>query len=110
MWNLKNKNSADLTMCEGDYGIEISFLIEGISVSKLDTIELVVKTEKNGKTVLDKTFVINDDLKTFDFEFDEDESMLLKVGTYVYRLDLYRDGVFLCNIVNNAKLKVEDKI
>ena len=110
MWNLKNKNSADLTMTEGDYGVEISFLIEGVSVSKLDTIELTVKKERNGKSILEKDFVINDDLETFDLVLTEDESMLLKAGSYIYKLDLYRDGVFMCNIVNNAKLKVEDKI
>ena len=109
MWNTKSKGSTDLTMTEGDFGVEMSIEIDGLSISSSDTIELVVKKTRNGKAVLEKTFEINDD-NTIDLVFTEAETDDLKVGTYIYRLDVYRNGVFMYNVVNNSKLKVEDKI
>ena len=109
MWNIKGKNSTDITMTEGDFGVEMSIEIDGFSISSSDTIELTVKKTRNGKAILEKTFTINDD-NTIDLVFTEAESDDLKVGTYIYRLDIYRNGVFMYNVVNNAKLKVEDKI
>ena len=109
MWNTKGKNSVDLTMTEGDFGVEMSIAIDGLSISTSDTIELTIKKERNGKAILEKTFEINDD-NTIDLVFTEAETDDLKVGTYLYRLDVYRNGLFMYNVVNNAKLKVEDKI
>ena len=109
MWNIKGKNSTDITMTEGDFGVEMSIEIDGFSISSSDTIELTVKKTRNGKAILEKTFTINDD-NTIDLVFTEAESDDLKVGTYIYRLDIYRNGVFMYNVVNNAKLKVVDKI
>lgn len=109
MWNINGKNSLDITMTEGDFGVEMSIEIDGFSISSSDTIELTVKKTRNGKAILEKTFTINDD-NTIDLVFTEAESDDLKVGTYIYRLDIYRNGVFMYNVVNNAKLKVVDKI
>lgn len=109
MWNIENKNSTDITMTEGDFGIEMSIAIEGVSISAADTITITIKKEKNGKEILTKDFTINED-NTIDLVWTEAESDDLKVGTYYYRLDWYKNGVFMCNIVNNAKLKVEDKL
>ena len=109
MWNIKSKNSTDITMTEGDFGVEMSIAIDGVSISSLDTILMTIKKTKNGKAVLEKTFTINED-NTIDLSFTEAETDELKVGTYLYALDWYRNGVFMYNIVNNSKLKVEDKI
>lgn len=109
MWNIKNKNSTDITMTEGDYGMEMSIAIEGVSISTSDTITITIKKERNGREILTKDFTINED-NTIDLVWTEAESDELKVGTYLYALDWYRNGVFMCNIVNGAKLKVEDKI
>lgn len=109
MWNTKGKNSVDLTMTEGDFGVEMTVEIDGFTISSSDTVELTVKKTRNGKAIVEKTFEINED-NTIDLVFTEDESDDLKVGTYLYRLDIYRNGVFMYNVVNNAKLKVEDKI
>lgn len=108
MWNTKGKNSLDITMTEGDFGVEMSIAIDGFAISEEDTIELTVRKARNGKAILEKTFEINED-NTIDLVFTEMESDDLKVGTYVYNLDVYRNGLFMYNIVNNAKLKVEDK-
>ena len=109
MWKTKGKNSVDLTMTEGDFGVEMTVEIDGFTISSSDTVELTVKKTRNGKAIVEKTFEINED-NTIDLVFTEDESDDLKVGTYLYRLDIYRNGVFMYNVVNNAKLKVEDKI
>ena len=109
MWNTKGKNSVDLTMTEGDFGVEMTVEIDGFTISSSDTVELTVKKTRNGKAIIEKTFEINED-NTIDLVFTEDETDDLKVGTYLYRLDIYRNGLFMYCVVNNAKLKVEDKI
>ena len=109
MWNTKGKNSTDLTMCEGDYGVSLPFVIVGITIGSQDSVLLTIKKTKNGSPVIEKEYtnIINN---TIDISFAEDETMMLKVGNYVYSLDWYKDGNFMYNIVNNSKLKVEDKI
>lgn len=109
MWNTRSKNSTDLIMTEGDFGIELAIEIDGVSISTSDTITITVKKERNGKAIIEKNFTINDD-NTIDLVWTEAESDDLKVGNYLYALDWYRNGQFMCNILNNAKLKVEDKI
>jgi len=108
MWNVKNKNSTDLTMCEGDYGIEFPFTFEGFPISTLDTLKLTVKKEKNGDPYIEKEFTVDGSF-TIQLSFTEEESAMLTPGTYIYILDWYSSGVFMCNMVNNSKLKVEDK-
>ena len=109
MWNTKSKNSYDLTMCEGDYGVSLPFVVYGITIGSQDTVLLTIKKTKNGSPLIEKEFtnIVNN---TIGLSFTEDETMLLKVGNYLYSLDWYKDSVFMYNIVNNAKLKVEDKI
>ena len=98
-------------MTEGDFGVEIDIALGGISLGSSDTVRMTVKKSKNGSTVLEKELEKSEDeTDTVTLCFDEDESMMLKVGSYVYALDWYNGDQFMYNIVNNAKLKVEDKI
>lgn len=109
MWDVKNKNSADISMTEGDFGIDLPFTMEGLPVSPLtDVIRITVKTEKNGEALLTKEFTVDDE-NTIELSWTEEESALLIPGSYIYNLDWYSEGVFMCNVINNAKLKVEDK-
>ena len=110
MWNTKSKGSTDITMTEGDYGVSLPFFIYGVTIDDGDSVLFTVKTEKNGDTVFTKDFTdVTDNI--VDLVLTEDESALLEAGTtYVYSLDWYSDGVFMYCLVNNAKLKVEDKI
>ena len=109
MWDVKNKNSADISMIEGDFGLALPYSIVGFPVSPLDDIRITVKTEKNGDAVVEKIFHADDE-GTVELEFTEAESALLMPGNYLYTLDWYSDGVFMATIINGAKLKVEDKV
>ena len=46
---------------------------------------------------------------TVSLEFSEADSSLLPVGKYVYRLDIYQDNAFMCNVIPIASIKVVDK-
>ena len=105
MWNVKDKN---ISMVEGDYGIKLPFTVSGANLAAGDAIKLTFKKSQNGETVLEKNYdTITQN--TFDLEFTEAESALFEVGSYVYAIDWYQDGNFLCNIVPLATFKVVDK-
>jgi hypothetical protein len=108
MWNTKSKGSTDITMTEGDYGVSIPFVVQGVTIDAGDSVLLTIKKEKNGKEILEKNFT-NIVANTIDVSFTEAETDDLKIGSYVYTLDWYKNGVFMYCLVNNAKLKVEDK-
>ena len=109
MWNKKNKNSTDLIMDEGDFGVEIDVAILGVSISSADTIRVTVRKEKNGDIVIEKEYTDIGDDDTIQLSWTEAETESLTPGTYVYTLDWYQNGVFMCCIVNNSKLQVRDK-
>ena len=108
MWNTKSKGSIDITMTEGDWGVSIPIKVSGVTIDGADSVLLTIKKEKNGEAFLEKTFtgiIAN----TIDLSFTEAESESLVVGSYLYTLDWYKNGVFYYCLVNNGKLKVEDK-
>lgn len=105
MWNVIGQ---DLKMAEGDWGIQLPITITGTTFTAADEMKLTIKTALNGNTILEKTFSDLTD-NTANLELTEAESALLPVGSYVYRLDWYQDGAFMCNIIPVATLKVVDK-
>ena len=46
---------------------------------------------------------------TVNLELTEQDTALLPVGAYVYSLDWYQSGNFMCNIIPYASLRVVDK-
>lgn len=105
MWNV-----SDLTikMAEGDWGVALPIAVTGTTFTAADELAFVIKTKMNGDEILTKTFgTITQN--TISLELTEAESALLPVGGYVWRLDWYQDGAFLCNVVPNATFKVVDK-
>ena len=98
----------DLRMVEGDFGLELPIIITGATFAEGDEIRLTIKTAANGAMILEKTFgsIVDNTVK---MELTEAESALLGVGSYVYNLDWYEDGVFLCNIIPCASFRVVDK-
>ena len=100
-------NNNDLTMAENDYGIALPITIQGMTFAAGDCVKIVIKKAQNGEAILTKEFS-NITENTIDLEFTEAESALLPVGKYVYRMDAYQDGNFLCNIIPTAVLKVVD--
>ena len=83
-----------LSMAEGDYGIRLPMTVSGVEYAAGDTLQLTIKTALNGEDLVEKTLA---------------ESEKLPPGRYVYRIDWYRDGVFLCNLVPYAAFEVVDK-
>lgn len=104
-WNVTNLN---LSMTEGDYGIALPVEIKGTTLGAQDSIKLTFKTSVNGDEILSKTFDgITDN--TVNLELTAEESALFPVGGYVYSLDWYQSGNFMCNIITIAPFKVVDK-
>lgn len=105
MWNVVGQN---LQMVEGDFGLQLPVTISGTTFAAADEVKLTIKDENNGTTLIEKTFTgITEN--TVNLEFTEEESALLPVGGYVYSLDWYQDGSFMCNVIPSALLKVVDK-
>lgn len=105
MWIVTN--DYDLKMAEGDYGIELPIKISGFSLGASDVVAIVIKKAENGDLILTKLFS-NIQQNTIKLEFTAEESALLPIGTYVYRMDAYQEGNYLCNLVPSASLKVVD--
>lgn len=103
MWEVSGNT---LTMCEGDWGVQLPVTISGVTFAANDSVRITIK---NGETVLIEKDYNNISENTVNLEFTEAESALLPVGKYSYSLDWYQDGAFMCNIIPNAILRVGDK-
>lgn len=105
MWNVIGAN---LQMTEGDYGVSLPVEIKGTTLGEQDSIKLTFKTAVNGDEILSKTFDgITDN--TVSLELTDEESALFSVGGYVYCLDWYQNGNFMCNIIPYAQFWVVGK-
>ena len=100
MWSVDEN---EITMCEGDYGIDLPISIEGAELSVGDSLMITIKDVINGTQYLQKSFV---DALTLTLA----ETAQVPVGKYVYSLDWYRGGAFMCNIIPKAPFKVVDKV
>ena len=105
MWAV---NGLELKMAEGDFGLMLPITINGATFSASDEVRLVIKTAMNGDDLVDKVFS-NIVQNTVNLELTESESEGLHVGRYVYRLDWYQDGAFMCNIIPVSNFQVVDK-
>lgn len=107
MWITDDKQDM-VSMCEGDYGNELTFTVEGATFSNGDTLKISVKRHRNGETLIEKE-VSPSTTNTFVIELTAVESAKLPVGNYIYVIDWYQNGVFLCNLIRGAVFKVVDK-
>ena len=105
MWNANGNN---LQMCEGDWGIQLPVKVDNITFAENDVLRFTFKDQKNGNLLLTKEYA-NIQQNTVNLEFTEAETAVFAVGTFVYALDWYQDGAFMCNIIPSALLKVVDK-
>ena len=96
-----------IKMTEGDWGIELPITISGVTLGASDSIKITVK--KSERTVLFKEFT-NIQNNTVKLVLTEQESASLPVGMYLYSLDWYQDGIFVCNIVPSGSFEVGDKV
>ena len=98
----------DITMTEGDFGVQLPIKINGATFSANDSVLFTLKTEMNGTTLLELPFT-NIAQNTINLELTEAQSTALKTGTYIYSLDWYQNSLFLCNIIPSAIFRVVDK-
>lgn len=99
-------SGTSLSMAEGDWGVELPVTVSGATFSANDSLKIVIK---NGETTLVEKEYTNITQNTVKLELTEAESALLPIGVYVYRLDWYQDGAFMCNIIPVSTFKVVDK-
>lgn len=104
MWGVIGNN---LQMAEGDYGLTLPITISGTELTAADTIKLTIKAAKDGEAIIEREMIPTDN--TVSFTITAAETALLTVGVYVYALDWYRGGQFMCNIIPIGTLKVVDK-
>ena len=105
MWNV---NGNAITMVEGDYGIKLPITISGATFAAGDSVKVIIKAHNNGTAVIEKEYSSITD-NTVNLELTAAETALLRKGSYVYSLDWFQDGNFLCNIIPSAVFKVVDK-
>lgn len=95
-------------MAEGDWGIQLPVTISGTTLTENDSLLFTFKDKKNGDVILTKEYSDITD-NSVNLEFTEAESALFAPGSYVYSLDWYQNGNFMCNIILCGSFKVGDK-
>lgn len=103
MWNV---NGITLNMTEGDWGVKLPVTVTGVTFTANDSVR--IKIQRGETTIIEKEYT-NITQNTFDLEFTEAESALFPVGSYLYSLDWYQDGAFMCNIIPSGMFLVGDK-
>lgn len=93
----------EITMCEGDWGIELPITITGVELSTNEYLMITIKDVMNGTQKLQKSF-------TDALVLDQTDTAELPVGKYVYSLDWYKNDAFFCNIIPKSKFTVVDKV
>ena len=107
MWAVDGVN---LSMTEQDFGVALPAEFKDATLGASDELKFTFKNRMNGNTVLEKVFTSEDITENrFSLVFTEAESEKLPVGTYVYCVDWYTDGVFNYCIVESGLLRVGDK-
>lgn len=105
MWDVSGNS---LKMAEGDFGIILPVTVKGTTLASGDSLRFTFKDKKNGTEILTKEYPNIED-NTVDLVLTETESLKLPVGKYVYSVDWYQEGNFMCNIVECGDLEVGDK-
>ena len=97
-----------LQMAEEDFGVVLPVKINGATLGNQDSIKFVFKTGVNGETLLEKEFhgIVNN---TVSLVLTQGDSEKLPIGSYVYRMDWYQDGAFMCNVIPQGIFRVVDK-
>ncbi len=96
-----------ITMAVGDYGIKLPVMLSDITITAAD--EFSIRITKGGATIVELTFN-NVQNNTFDIELTREQSDKLRVGSYLYSLDWYQNGHFMCNIIPTSSFKVVTKV
>lgn len=101
-------NNLDFKMVEGDWGVELPITFEDITLTASDELKFVIKSASDGDVLVTKVFT-NISENTINLALTASETALLPVGTYVYSLDWYQSGAFMCNLVPCGVFRVVNK-
>lgn len=104
-WDAKGNN---IEMTQGDYGVQLPIAISGPTLTSSDAVKFTLKDGAGGAIILEKTFT-NISSNTINLELTAADTAKLQPRSYVYNLDWYQSGNFLCNIIGNASFKVVGK-
>ena len=102
-----NSESLLIEMVEGDWGEELPLEIESESeiTSSDNFIIEIFKDVRSREPIITKKY---SDIQnnTINFRLTQEESEKLKVGTYYYNLDWYKENSFLSNVIRSKMFKV----
>ena len=104
MWIVKGR---EIQMTAGDYGVELPISISGVTLGGSDAVLFTLKSV-HYTTVLTRTFTNIQD-NTVNLALTSTESEGLPAGDYIYTLDWYQSGQFMCNLIDGAAFKVVAK-
>lgn len=105
MWDASGIN---ISMVEGDFGVGLPILIEGATLGANDSIMVKIKRKADGRLMLTKDFNSIQD-NQIELILTEAETQQLRIGEYIYSLDWYQNGSFLCNVIPFGAFRVVDK-
>lgn len=105
-WTITGQN---LTMAEGDFGLQVPITFEGGTITANDEIRFILNDTVDGNNILTKSYTNIQNNKIF-FEITEEETAKLPVGSYVYGLDWYQNGAFMDNVIPISSFKVIKKV
>lgn len=97
----------DITMVVGDYGIILPISVRGVTIGQYD--KMRVKIGNQNAAILELTFSNIAD-SAINLELTAEQSAKLKVGSYLYSIDWYQNGAFMCNLIPVSKFRVVTKI
>ena len=104
-WKVKGDN---VEMSQGDYGVQLPFVISGPTITSSDAVKFTLKDGVGGPVILEKTFTSISN-NTINLELTAADTAKLQPRSYVYNLDWYQNGSFLCNVIGAASFKVVGK-
>lgn len=96
----------DIYMTEGDFNVTLPMTVTGTTIASGDSLKVTIK---NGNTKLVEVESNNISDNTFNFVLTEEQTNALPVGKYFYSLDWYRNGNFMCCLIEKARYEVTDK-
>ena len=106
MWNTVGKA---ITMTEGDWGVALPATLSGITMAQNDELRLTIKKAAGGEALVTKEYS-DISQNQISIVLTEAESAKLPAGSYVYGIDWYQDGAFMCCVVERAAFKVVRKV
>ncbi len=105
-----NSESLLIEMVEGDWGEELPLeIISESDLTENDNFSIeIFKDVRSREPIITKKYS-NIQNNTINFRLTEEDAKKLKVGTYFYNIDWYKENSFLSNVVRSKMFKVIDK-